>query len=416
MHTNTVRDRYAYWSADGAMQHWTQVLRLPEADVAYAFDLIDDAKAEERLDAVRQRLRDKRVLQHVCRFLHIDGEGTVAELQERVAEKPHDAAYLLLIARFGHRKLQAAIDDVVYESFYGDDLDVLRGSNGVIDRTRALISLLYTHPARLTRVRVLDTWHRMARSSLVISDKILLPKETMAGFFTRARVKEFLAKGFPDVHFDVVMPRDDGQMVFLHRNLRPSWQRDAAGTRIQHGYEEEFIALHFLQGGRLVHLSATTGKLAHKVAESLATAFFGEPIRYVEDLRATSEAAIQRLVTTLLDSHDERLSLVESVFDNSSLPGSPRIVITDFTRGDIAPAVHALQMRVGPLFDDLDHIPKLKVAWRNHRIPLCFPVIGGIRVVQFWDSRIDNNTATRFATFMVEEFGIEVRSVETGRG
>ncbi len=415
MHTNTVRDRYAYWSAEGAKEHWTQVLRLSEVEVTRMFELIEDARAPERLEAVREKFRDKRVLQHACRFLHLDVEGTVAELQARVAERPHDAAHLLLIARFGHRKLQAAIDDVVYESFFGDDLETLRAANGIIDRTRALISLLYTYPGRLARVRVLDTWHRMARSSLVISDKILLPKESMDGFFTKARVKQFLATEFPDVHLDVVMQREQGQMVFLHRNLRPSWQRDAAGTRVQHGYEEEFIALHFLQGGRMVHLSATTGRLAHKIAEGLAGDFFGQPIRYVEDLRATSEAAIQRLVTTLLDSQDERLALVESVFDNSSLPGSPRIILTDFTRGDIAPAVHALQMRVGPLFDDLDHIPKLKVSWRNHRVPICFPVIGGIRVVQFWDSRIDNNTATRFAAFMLDEFGIEVRSVETGR-
>lgn len=165
----------------------------------------------------------------------------------------------------------------------------------------------------------------------------------------------------------------------------------------------------------MLRVSATTGDLPRKLAERLASEFFGQPMRYVEHHRDTSESSIQRLITALLDADDDRLALVEAVFDNSPLPESPRIIVSDFTRGGIASALQVLGSRVGALFDSIHDIRQLEVRWQGSCVPLCFPVVDGLRVVQVWDSRIDNNVAERFAEFMRDDFGLEVLSVETRR-
>ena len=396
-----------------ALNFWTQDLRMPKSVVQNAMALLHDSEA--RLEAVGQVLQDKRSLRTACKNLDVGDEGTIAELQVRVCGERRRAVAYVLIARFAHRKLQAAIDDVAEGNLDADTLASLRLDNGQLHRLSTLITLYEQFASTLLEVRVLDAWHRKGAASLVIADKVLLPRKPIADFLNPMRVAPILAADFPGVRAEVHLRRGGEYLLFLRRNLRPTWHWDLDGNRVQHGFEEELIALHFLQGGRIVRVSATDGDLPRKVAERLASEFFAQPVHYQEDHQATAEASIQAFITALLDPEDTRLTVVEAVFDNGPLPNSPRVIVTDFTTGDIAPALHFLETHVGAVFENLDDVRKLKVSWEGHRIALCFPLVAGLRVVHFWDSRIDNNRAASFARFMREEFGLEIRSVETRR-
>jgi len=49
-------------------------------------------------------------------------------------------------------------------------------------------------------------------------------------------------------------------------------------------------------------------------------------------------------------------------------------------------------------------------------VTLFFPKRDGAHVVEFGDSRLDNNQAARFVDFMSVEFGLDVRSTERKGG
>jgi len=391
---------------------WSRDLRLN--DVATVTALRHDVDA--RLNAVRSAYRDRHVLQVIASLHGLPTEGTIRQLQEYLADQAQLAMTLLLLARFAQYKLEAAVRDVAEGFLTADRAELVWLDNGRLHRLAALVALHQQDPSLLVAVRVLDAWHRKGSAALVLADKVMLPRTPMGELLGREAVQTQLDRHFAGVHFEACLPRGPGShLLCLRRNLRPAWHWNDDGTEVDHGHEEELIVLHFRQGGRSLGLSAATNTLPRRIADHLATRFFGAPCRYVEDHRATADSAIRAFLNALLDPAEQRLVLVEACFDNAPLAGSPRVIVTDFTNGGITPAITQLEALVGDVFQNLDDVRKLKVQFEGSRIALAFPVIDGVRVVHFWDSRIDNNRARAFSRFMFEQFGLELRSVETRR-
>lgn len=366
-------------------------------------------------EQLRVHLRDKRCLELSCDLLERSRMGTAAQLFQRILSRPEWAVQLLLIARFGLFKSAAAVRDAALLNLPPHRQRALELHRGQLPHLLTLLSLFQHDPRSLAQVRCLDVWHRRGAASLILADKVLLPEQPIEDFLVPESVTAHLSDAFPRLRVETLLPRSRGHLLFLRRPLRQTWHWREDREEVDHGHAEELIILHFLDGGREVRLSASTGLLSRQVADHLASAFFGQPCRYIDDHRPTSDSAIQNLLSGLLSGAPLGLKMVELVVDNAPLGGLPRLSITQMDSESIAPAVAELEARFGGLLTRVDDIRRIKVCYQGSRINLSFPQVGGQRVVHFGDARLDHDRAAAFQDFMLREFGLQVRSSENQR-
>ncbi len=398
--------------------YWRQDLRLGQYDDVRA--LLDDDP--ERLTEVRSAFTGKRVLRILTEALGVPDRGPIKSLQERVSAHAVDAVHFLLVARFAPYKMSAAVSDIAEATLDASALDACRLDEERYDRLALLLHLYLHDPQTLVRVRGLNAWHRKGAAPMVLAERPGAAAEPLAGFLTEARVTgalngASLGPGADGLVFEMVVPRrGGGHLLFLRRNLRPTynWSRD--GRRIHHGHEEELIILHFHDGGHRVRISSTSSDLPRRIADRLATVYFGQECHYVDDRPAVERSQVENLLAAITDPEDGRLPIVELLVENCPLAGRKRLMLSEDDKGDIIEAIDDFEARVGPLLDNIDDIARLKVRFNGNRISLFFPKKNGVRVVEYGDGRLDNNKCEAFVAFMLDEFGIEVRSTEKKGG
>ena len=392
---------------------WERDLRLAHFDATVA--LVDDDG--ERRAAVDKLLPTKRVLRIALESIGQSARGSVAQLQARLSRHPHEAVRFLLVARFAPYKLSAAVSDVAEAVLREDDLELCRLDSGEYDRLALLLRLFLVQPQTLIRVRGLSAWHRKGAAPMVLTTEPPRPAESLADFLTAERVGAVLqGASLPSdagLHFEMAVPRRDGShLLFLRRNLRPSYLWSDDGERIHHGNEEDLVVLHFQDRARRVRISSTTSELPRRIASLLATAYFSELCFYVDDQTEVHEAQIGNLLAAITDPMDGRLPIVELLVKNSPLRGRKRLCLCTDEVGDVIESIDDFQAQVGSLLDDVDDIVRIKVRYQGRRVSLFFPVRDGRRTVEFGDGHMDNNLADRFVAFMREEFQLAVRSTE----
>ena len=398
-----------FWEADLRLGEYEEIVQL-----------LDDDRG--RLARVRASFTTKRILRLLTRSLGLSIRGTSAELQARVAVHAAASVHFLLVARFAPFKMSAAVIDIAEAVLNDDDLDAARIDADRYDRLALLLLIYLRDPASLVRVRGLNAWHRKGAAPMMLQGRPAPPNEPIERFLAPDRVTEALrgldgVQGEPRPVFEMVVTRRDGShLLFLRRNLRRAYHWSADGRQILHGHDAELIVLHFLDGGQRVRISSTTSSVPRRIADRLASVYFGRPCTYEDDQPAVRHAQVENLLAAITDPDDGRLPIVELLIENSPLAGGQQLMLSAKGKDDIIEQIDDFEARVGDLLEEVDDIARVKVRFGTNRVSLFFPKLDGVRVVEFGDSRLDNNKCAAFVELMRDGFGIEVRSHERKGG
>ena len=402
-------DEEVYWSRDLRLGRYEQ--HIP---------LLDDPSTRQAW--VSKAFRTKRVLRILAHSMGVSDRGSVKNLQRRASNDATQAVRFLLVSTFAAYKVPAAISDIAEAVLGQDELDECRLDSGSYDRLALLLYLYLRDPQALVRVRGLNSWHRKGAAPMVLAEDPPLPHEPLEDFMTEERITEaleglYFGPNAPPLIFEMVIPRaDESHLLFLRRGHRPTHNWSFDGQRIHHGLDEELIILRFHDHARRVLISSTTSELPRRVADRLASAYFGESCRYQDDQPEVERRQVENLLGAITDPEDGRLPIVELLVDNAPLAGRKKLMISEDGDGDIIEAIDDFEARVGNLLDDLDDIARVKVRFQGRRVSLFFPKRDGIRCVEYGDGRLDNNRCRAFEAFMRSAFGIVVRSTERKGG
>ena len=387
--------------------------------------LEDDAHA--LLGEIRHTFRSRPAVELFASLVGVDTSGTVEEIQESLVDHARAAIHFLLVNDFAQYKMSAAVADIAEAYLPKAELAACRRRNDVYDRQLLLMRLYLRKPEALRFVQGLNEWHRKGAAPMVLKEKVKDGTTQLEHFLVRKTIDPVLADfhkkhpGHPRLHYVMTVPRkDDGQLVFLRRNLRPDYVWTDDGTDVHHGQKSEWIILHFRDGGRALKVCSVTSEGPRQVADRIASAFFAADVHYVDDHQAASEAVIENFLAAITDADDARLPILEIVAANSPLRGGHKVLITNESDRNIIDGIDHFEEAVGDLFGDLDNLARIKVAYctgkRKNRISLFFPKKNGMRVVQYDDGRLDKNRCAEFERFMQKEFDITVRSTENKGG
>lgn len=395
-------------------QFWLQDLRLGR--YAELLRHIDDPAY--RTERVRVWFKSRRVLLHIAERLGASQSGTIADLQARLVRSGRALLPFLAVAAYASRKAPVAVLDVAQAVLAEDDLEAARDRKGRFDRLLLLLRILERNPAALAHVRGLQAWHKQAGAHLRLEPPPPR-KPGLASFLTRANIERAVAgvqlpRGVPGVRHEMTIEREgDGIIVVLSRNLRRTHNWTDDGKALQHGHDEELIVLHFLDDGRKVRVSGKTTTLPRALAHAIATAWFGRPCLYIDEVTPTEPASLDRLIAALLLGEVDDVRLVEVAVRFSPLVGSPQLVLrTESPDGDISAAVHEFEQKVGPLLDRLEDVLHIKLCFRGETIKIDFRVVEGRPIARFADRGLDRHMARAFRDFLATEFGLPLHTME----
>ena len=105
---------------------------------------------------------------------------------------------------------------------------------------------------------------------------------------------------------------------------------------------------------------------------------------------------------------------MELVVGNGPLDGAPKIVVSQ-TEGSIAASVRHFEKAVGGILDDVSQIDRIKVLYREKRVPLKFEVDeenDDEFIVRYSDNILNEKERRSFEAFMSKTHGITILSTE----
>jgi hypothetical protein len=390
-------------------EFWSQDLRYPD----YGEALTLAANPQLRLSTIRKTLVRRQQAAVVCKALNVGEDGSLSDLQERVAEHPV-VAFLLLATRFARGKRRAAIADVVEAMLTEDarrDCCYLTddGALGEPDPIAAVIRLYQADPGHLKLVRALDLWHRSATSCFVLDGALgVLPRQGFDGFVLTDPAFQ-VALDAANVTFEGLFPRGNGQwLLFVSRKLRRT--HILVGPDVVHGSSEELVVLEVLEGGRAVRVASKSRPAPVAIADAIASKYFGGERRYKQDRERSPDAAVRSMLAHALDPDDADLELVHlAVRQAPFLAGEPGLSVYATHGQRIEQAVGQLEERLGAVTDP-DRLRRFTVRFDGQVVPLYLERDQDGLVVQIADGRVGRATVEALQGYCAETFGVFVRS------
>lgn len=388
---------------------WLQDLRLGR----YAEVVRHLGDPDYRAERVAALLPTARALRVTATLLGLPTDGASAALRARLVEAGVRVGPFLLAADFSRRKDTAAVLEVAEATLPAEAVAGCRDRLGRPDRLALVLHLVHVAPAALLHVRGLDAWLRHEQEAFVLEEPVEPPAGELLDWLTPERVEETLAPvprpaGVPPVRFEFAVARpDDGVLLGLRRNLRRAhlWSDD--GVEIAHGHDEELIFLQFLDRGRRLRLVSATPALPRRLADALASAWFGRPCRYVEDLLSAHPAAVRRLVSAAVRGRAQGLRLIEVVVRRAPLAGQPGLSLrAQQADHDIAPALAQFEAHIGPVVSDPDRMQLLRLAFGDREVVVAYPGDGAPPSVRFSDRRLPLRDAEAFRALVAAQFGL----------
>ena len=388
---------------------WLRDLRLGRY-AELSRNLADDGYRAARIAAL---LPTKRALACVADCLGLPADGTMATLRQRLLDAGAPVAPYLLAADFSRRKHKLAVEEIGRAVLSPEAWAATLDPRGEPDRLLLHLRLLQAAPEALVQVRGLDTWYRHGADAFVLDQRVPMPEGRLGDYLTAAHVEAAVADvrrpaGVPPIRFEMAVTRPNGDVLLcLRRNLKRAhlWSDD--GDQIAHGHDEELILLHFLDGGRRLRLANARSRLARHLADAVASAWFGRPCRYVQDLLSAHPAAVQRMVAALVEGSAPGLRLLQLEVRQAPLDGAPTLVMVANPRErHLGPAVRDFEERTGPLLSEVSKLARVLLAFGDREVLVEFPEDDREPLVRFSDGRLPRRDAAAFRALVAEHFGL----------
>ena len=265
--------------------------------------------------------------------------------------------------------------------------------------------------------------YRHGADAFVLEQRVPMPEGRLGDFLTAANVEAAVADvprptGVPPIRFEMAVTRPNGDVLLcLRRNLKRAHLWDDDGAQIAHGHDEELILLHFLDGGRRLRLANARSRLARHLADAVASAWFGRPCRYVQDLLSAHPAAVRRMVAALVEGSAPGLRLVQLEIRDAPLAGKPDLVFRATSDNpDLRPAITHFEATTGPILNEPCRIRSATLAFGNREVAIEFPPEHGEPLVRFTDGRLPRRDAQAFRALVAAHFGLGEHPIARSTG
>jgi hypothetical protein len=388
-------------------EYWQNQLEVPVADVLARVEppRFLASWVEELSPACRRILAPE---------LGIDRVTPAPALRKAALRFRSTLVPLVLVDAAMAGKRTSAIEEVARALLGEQDLEDAR-SGSRLDR-RALGWAMYLRsPANLLRVFHIDRIHRRGVARLALAERPLAPVTASSDTLSATRVAAVLADYQSDCHLSGVDPRPetlmtgDSCVVFFRWPLKNAFV--VRGRDNVFGYEREWVVLAFSRDLWRVRIASDAGDAPARIAERIATAIFGYPVRYVNESVATPLETADRFIVSLLGDAGEML-LVEAELRMDGCGAAPLLRVHNPEDRSIAPELRRLQTALGEDVTRVRRVGALKVVAFGKRVRMVFePSPDGV-VVRYTDQVLAPHQREAFERQMRDSFGITVLSTE----
>ncbi len=320
--------------------------------------------------------------------------------------------------RFARSKSRVAVIDFAQGVLDPAIMELCQNGKGEFD-AHALIFAIYDHDwMNLSKVFHLDKIHKSGFARMVLSKPLKQPSTDLGDFLSASSLAAHLER-FDRTKNDErtselknVIPHNGRHLVFIRRAERHDLLLQR--TTVVHGFTPEWIILDFQDGALRVNIASKSVSVPLEIANHIASAYFGQDAEYINDRECSYSKQIQRFLGLLGNDKAEEIKLVELVVGNGPLDGAPKIVVSQ-TEGSIAASVRHFEKAVGGILDDVSQIDRIKVLYREKRVPLKFEVDeenDDEFIVRYSDNILNEKERRSFEAFMSKTHGITILSTE----
>jgi hypothetical protein len=312
-------------------------------------------------------------------------------------------------------KRRSAIVEVARAVLGPDDFEDARAGGGH-DRRALGWALDLRGTSNLLRVFHIDRIHRRGVARMALAEHPQARAAVQPHAFCRAAVDAVLADCQRERGLSGLDPRaetlttDEQHVAFF------KWPRKNAfvvrGSDNVFGYERQWVALAFTRDFWRVRIASDPGEAPARIAERIAAAVFGHPVRYVNECVATPLETADLFVASLLDEK-AGMALVEAEVRTHEQHGAPLVRVHGCGDESIAAELRQLQRAFGDEVTRAARLGAVKVLAFGKRVRMVFePAFGDGVIVRYSDQVLAPEERDAFEQRMRDAHGITVLSTE----
>lgn len=325
----------------------------------------------------------------------------------------------LLVHEFSKYKSPAAVAEHAERVLPTDLLEACRKQSQDFDKTSLCFALYHHNPEELPLILCLDKVYKCGFARMRLRQKLRRPQQEFAEFLTPSAIGEVLSafdRGQVDDRVSElkrILVVEDRPLVFIRRGERPG--KILQQGRVVHGYVPEWIVLEFFDSAKRVSIASKSVAGPLKIANRIASAYFGGECSYDNENLLTYREQLKRLMEELQKDRSPQLRLVEFVRANSPLDSAPELRMAGVDELSLGPAIEHFNGTIGKLLEDVEQVESVKVVFCRKRVTLRFERTDRVDeafVVRYSDQRLSPTERRQFEEYLSEQHGITALSVE----
>jgi hypothetical protein len=352
--------------------------------------------------------------------LGIGGELSPRETRRAILDARERLAPFMLVSDVAGGKRVFAILEVARAKLPAEAIEGCRISEERFDRLGLMWLLYLDDPENLELVFHLDRTQRKGFARMVLSSAAQ-PKPggpDAASFFTRGSLQAILddhereQRSMRQSHCAAILDDGGRYQVFIKRDHKTAFV--AHGSKNTFGFEPEWMVLRFDPDLRRVQISAVSPDVPLRIANLVASRFFGAPVTYENETITTPVGKIRALLATLL-AEPAVLPIVEVTVKNCGLHGGPQLRLSDQENRALSTAIEQLGGMIGSPLAHVEDIESLKVCFAKKRIKVIFEAEGEDAesfIVRYADQPLNGAQRRAFERMMADTYGVTVLSTE----
>ena len=364
----------------------------------------------------------KRQLQVLCESLGLDGGGRLQDQRDAVLGCNGQLTPYFLVDRFSFRRSKFATGDYAATVLPKKVVEDCRTGESGFDTLALLFALYRKDPTHHRTVYHLERIHSTGFARMKIKGNARQQKKSFVEFLTPEVVKPALLLFDRDENdgrtseFKNVVLHGDHHLVFIRREEQRSML--IKSRHAIHAFKPDWIVLDFRDNGKGVDISSRSTTLPLKIANRLASAYFGGKQEYENEVQVTSEQQIVKFLDRLRMDQciDDGFTLVEVAVRNSPLNGSPGLRISSEDSESIAESIRHFEKVVAKIMDKVGLVKSIKVLYADKRVMMKFESPDGVGqgyVVRYQDAVLNAKERDAFLSILREEpYGLRVLSTE----
>ena len=364
----------------------------------------------------------KRQLQVLCRSLGLHVGPRLEDQREAVLGCNGQLVPYFLVDRFSFRRTKFATADYAAVVLPTSVVEGCRSGQDGFDTLALLFALYREDPTYLRTVYHLERIHSTGFARMKLRGDARRQEKPFAEFLTPKIIEGALLQFDRDENdgrtseFKNVVLHAGHHLVFIRREEQRSML--IKSRHAIHAFKPDWIVLDFRENGKGVDISSRSTTLPLKIANRLASAYFGGKQEYENEVQVTYEQQIVKFLDNLRRDEciDDGFTLVEVSVRNSPLDGSPGLRISSEESESIAESIAHFETAVAQIMDKVALVKSIKILYADKRVMMKFEPAGGVEqgyVVRYHDAVLNAKEREAFISKLREEpYGLRVLSTE----